>query len=84
MKSKFALAIETHGLSVVAKRLGESLQTISNWIARGVPVHRCAAVEIAVDGAVMRWDLRPDDWHLIWPELIGTKGAPSVPAKAEA
>ena len=22
------------------------------------------------DGAVMRWDLRPDDWHSIWPELI--------------
>jgi hypothetical protein len=22
------------------------------------------------DGAVMRWDLRPDDWHIIWPELI--------------
>ena len=20
--------------------------------------------------AVMRWDLRPDDWHLIWAELI--------------
>lgn len=22
------------------------------------------------DSAVMRWDLRQDDWHLIWPELI--------------
>ena len=32
---------------------------------------------------VMRWDLRPDDWHRIWPELIGKKGAPAVP-KSEA
>lgn len=22
------------------------------------------------DSAVMRWDLRPDDWHAIWPELL--------------
>ncbi|MDB5975187.1 MAG: hypothetical protein JWR07_1947 [Nevskia sp.] len=28
----------------------------------------------------MRWDLRPNDWYLIWPELIGVEGAPSVPA----
>jgi len=27
----------------------------------------------------MRWDLRQEDWHLIWPELIGTQGAPMVP-----
>jgi len=26
-----------------------------------------------------RWDLRPKDWHLIWPELIGAEGAPAVP-----
>lgn len=24
------------------------------------------------------WDLRPDDWHRIWPELIGTEGSPDV------
>lgn len=22
------------------------------------------------DSAVMRWDLRPNDWHKIWPELV--------------
>ena len=32
---------------------------------------------------VMRWDLRPDDWWKIWPELIRRKGAPAVP-KSEA
>lgn len=28
---------------------------------------------------VRRWELRPDDWHKHWPELIGTRGAPAVP-----
>ena len=40
------------------------------------------AIERATSGAVTRKDLRPDDWHLIWPELIGTEGAPSIEAKA--
>jgi DNA-binding transcriptional regulator YdaS (Cro superfamily) len=34
------------------------------------------AIERATDGVVRRWDLRPDDWHRIWPELIGADGAP--------
>lgn len=34
--------------------------------------------------AVRRWHLRRDDWHRIWPELIGQDGAPAVePAKAD-
>lgn len=37
-----------------------------------------AAIERHSGSKVKRWDLRPDDWHLIWPELIGTKGAPKV------
>ncbi len=31
----------------------------------------CVAIEKATGGAVSRKDLRPDDWHLIWPELEG-------------
>lgn len=38
----------------------------------------CVVIETASGGKVRRWDLRPLDWHLIWPELIGTKGAPRV------
>ena len=34
---------------------------------------------------VAEWDLRPRDWHRIWPDLIGTPGAPDpTPAKQEA
>ncbi|WP_164855551.1 transcriptional regulator [Bordetella avium] len=29
----------------------------------------CVGLERATDGAVTRQDLRPADWHLIWPEL---------------
>lgn len=38
----------------------------------------CSAIEAATDKKVRRWDLRPDDWHQIWPELIGLDGAPKV------
>lgn len=30
-------------------------------------------------GRLRRWQLRSKSWHLIWPELIGTPGAPAIP-----
>lgn len=30
----------------------------------------CVRIEQATKGAVSRKDLRPDDWHRIWPELV--------------
>lgn len=62
----------------MAAALGVRQPTISEW-ARGerpVPIERCVQIEQATQGAVTRKDLRPDDWHRIWPELI--------PAKQEA
>lgn len=50
---------------------------------RPVPIERCVPIEQATAGAVRRWDLRPDDWHRIWPELVGVEGAPPVPAKSK-
>lgn len=44
----------------------------------------CVAIERATGGAVRRWDLRPDDWHRIWPELIGVEGAPEIAQEAKA
>jgi len=49
-----------------------------------VPVERCVQIERATAGAVRRWDLRPDDWHLIWPELVGSEGAPAVETEGRA
>lgn len=64
----------------LAKSLDVSPVLVSQWANgdREVPAERCPAIESATGKAVMRWDLRPHDWHLIWPELIGTKGAPKV------
>lgn len=39
----------------------------------------CVSIESATERAVMRWDMRPGDWHRIWPELIGADGAPPLP-----
>lgn len=39
------------------------------------PVY-CVAIERATAGAVTRQALRPDDWHLIWPELADTTPNP--------
>lgn len=39
----------------------------------------CVRLEAATALQVRRWDLRPTDWHLIWPELIGHKDAPAIP-----
>ena len=70
--------------ATLAAVLGIKQPTVSEW-ARGdrpVPIERCTAIEQATDRVVMRWDLRPDDWHRIWPELIGQAGAPEVAAQA--
>lgn len=55
----------------LALQIGAHASDLSDWIngKRPVPIHRCAVIEEATDGAVSRRDLRPDDWHLIWPEL---------------
>lgn len=43
----------------------------------------CVRIETDTKLELRRWDLRPKDWHLIWPELIGMEGAPDVPAHQE-
>ena len=77
-------AVESIGSqSGLAKALGVTQPTVSEW-ARGdrpVPIERCVEIEQATGGAVMRWDLRPDDWHRIWPELKARKDAPKLPAQ---
>ena len=39
-------------------------------------------VERESEKRLRRWHLRPRDWHLIWPELIGAEGAPAVHEEA--
>ena len=48
---------------------------------RPVPAERAVDIERACAFEVRRWDLRPHDWHRIWPELIGAEGAPAAPGQ---
>lgn len=56
-----------------AVRLGVSQGLIYQWLTgrRPIAIDKCVAIERATDGEVGRRDLRPIDWHLIWPELAG-------------
>ena len=59
------------GLSYLAKMIGVAQSTPSMWKALGkVPVEHCLAIERATQGAVTRAELRPDDYFLIWPDLV--------------
>lgn len=59
-------------LAEVARVLGVTKASVHQWKLekRQVPLKHCVAIEQATNRAVTRRDLRPDDWHRIWPELI--------------
>lgn len=71
------------GASKLAYLLGVSVQAVCFWRdgKRSIPIDKISEIERVTDGAVRRWDLRPDDWHRIWPELIGAEGAPEPQAE---
>ena len=54
------------GAAGLAAALGETIQTVWNWRARGFPPNKCQAIQ-RVTGVSVR-DLRPDDWADYWPE----------------
>lgn len=64
------------GLSVLASLLGQSVQAVSNWRVRGVPVDRCPDIERVTSGSVtcealrgeVRWVRVPDPG---WPHPGG-------------
>ena len=65
----------------LSRRTGKPItqQRVANWINRGdeVPVEFLAAIEAESGGEITRRQLRPDDWHSIWPELVSASGAQS-------
>jgi DNA-binding transcriptional regulator YdaS (Cro superfamily) len=64
-------------LGELAKAIGAHTPDLSRWVSgeRPVPAHRCMAIELATDKQVTRKDLRPNDFHLIWPDLAETNEA---------
>ena len=97
-REKMALCnSQTTSLSIAAlkRNLPEHLGFHSRSRARGrqpTPANGAQspyitlAIERATHGAVTRRDLRPNDWHLIWPELAqqAQSTAPTTPATQEA
>jgi hypothetical protein len=71
------------GTAAVASRVGVRLASVSEWRRKGIPDGRLIELgaEIEQRTPLRRWDLRPDDWHRIWPELVGADGAPPVPVE---
>lgn len=65
----------------IARALNVSNATVSEWRTgrRPIPIVQCHPLVRSFAGKVTLCDLRPTDWHLIWPELIGTEGAPEPP-----
>lgn len=59
-------------------------QTVQSWVKHQVPAVHCPRIVELLGDAVTLWELRPDDWHRYWPMLIGSAGAPEVPATAQA
>lgn len=56
-----------------AKKIGTTLSTINRYESGGLKMSpaRCVKIEKLTNGAVSRRDLRPDDYHEIWIDLIG-------------
>lgn len=68
------------GPTKVARLIEKSVQAACFYRdgERSFPIEHGATLEAA--SGVKRWEMWPDTWHKIWPELIGTHGAPAVPA----
>lgn len=66
----------------IARHLGIKPPQVADWISRDkpVPVVHMAEIEAYTRGEVTRRDMRPDDWHRIWPELANIQ--PAAPALA--
>ena len=66
----------------IAARLGISEQYLYQCLTgrRDMNPAEARRVERETESEVRRWDICQKTWHLIWPELIGTAGAPAPPS----
>ncbi len=69
----------------LAGQLGLSEQYLYQCMTarRDLDAAMARRLEVLSNGRIRVWNVRRD-WHHIWPELVGTQGAPAVtePAKA--
>ena len=64
------------GTTAVARLVGIKPPCVHMWRTNGIPSGQLLRLAPIAEqrGIATRRDLRPDDWHLIWPELIGKGG----------
>ncbi|HAV73653.1 MAG TPA: hypothetical protein DCX50_01605 [Limnobacter sp.] len=64
---------ELGGTSVVAGFFSIRPPSVSEWRSNGIPKDRliCLAPMCERKGIASRKELFPNEWHLIWPELVG-------------
>lgn len=63
------------GQCALAIALGLDPSQVHQWVKgrRSVPIKYCQSIVELTDGAVSVQDLRPKDWHLIWPAPKSTE-----------
>lgn len=74
LKSPGNLTVTELRIAVNAKSDAQVRQWQHGYADRLPSPANCVAIERATGGAVTRQDLRPQDWHLIWPELSEKEG----------
>jgi DNA-binding transcriptional regulator YdaS (Cro superfamily) len=69
----------------IAKCLGIEASRVNQWVqgSRSIPAIWAVKIELATDGAVMRWTMRAD-WADLWPDLVQRVDAPAVEASSHA
>ena len=81
LRTTGSLTVSQLRIAIEAKSDAQIRQWQHGYEDRVPSPENCTAIEQATAGKVMRWDLRPEDWPRIWPELIGREGAPAIEAK---
>lgn len=75
-----ALTVAQLAAAIGVRHEAQVRQWQHGYAARLPSPLNCTAIERATGGKVTRRDLRPDDWHRIWPELVtADHPAPTAP-----
>jgi DNA-binding transcriptional regulator YdaS (Cro superfamily) len=75
--------------AALARALGVTPVTVGQWLkpkdigGRQVPAKQCLRIERLTNGQVTRRDLRPHDYHEIWPDLDLEGESSTAPAAGE-
>lgn len=65
-----AMSVAELAAAIGVRHDAQVRQWVHGYNGRLPSPENCTAIEQATSSAVTRRDLRPDDWHRIWPELV--------------